>query len=199
MKLLKNAIIVLLALCATVTIKAQHIKLTDGNVAPLKDEKNINVEFTYDNMAVGKFDNEQDYISKKKEEYDKKEPGRGDSWGKAWVSDRKHEFEPKFTDLFQEHSEMVISKKPAKYTLIFHTTYTEPGYNVYVTRKNAEIDAEATIVETENRGHVIAVISIHKAPGRTFSGNDYATGDRIRECYADAGKYLGKFIVKNKK
>jgi len=199
MNLLKNTTILLFALCASASIRAQHIKLTDGSLATLKDEKNINVEYTYDKMAVGKFDNEQDYINKKKDEYNKKEPGRGDSWEKAWVSDRKHEFEPKFEDLFQEHSEMTISKKPAKYTMIFHTTFTEPGYNVYVTRKNAEIDAEVTIVETENRTHVIAVISIHKAPGRTFGGNDYATGDRIRECYADAGKYLGKFIVKNRK
>jgi hypothetical protein len=199
MKTLKNTIILLLVLFATVRIEAQRLKLTEGNLAPLKDEKSINVEFTYDNLAVGKYSNEQDYISKKKDEYNKKEPGRGDSWEKTWKSDRKYEFEPKFADLFQEYSEMVISKKPVKYTLIFHTTYTEPGYNIYISRKYAEIDAEVSIVETDNRSHVIAVISIQKAPGRTFGGNDYATGDRIRECYADAGKYLGKFIVKNKK
>ena len=85
-------------------------------------------------------------------------------------------------------------KADAKYTIIFHTTTTEPGYNIYVTRKNAEIDAEVTIVETANRKKVIAVISVKNAPGRTFGGNDYATGDRIAECYAVAGKKLGKFI-----
>jgi hypothetical protein len=199
MKLVKIASLLLVFAVACVSLNAQSIKLREGSLAPLKDEKSISVEFTYDNMAVGKFDKEQDYIDKKKEEYNKKEPGKGDSWSQAWVSDRKHEFEPNFIDLFEKHSEMLVSKKPTKYTMIFHTTFTEPGYNAYVTRKNAEIDAEVTIVETENRSNVIAVISIHKAPGRTFGGNDYATGDRIRECYADAGKYLGKFFVKNRK
>jgi len=199
MKLLKHALLFSAFATVCISSNAQHIKLREGSLAALKDEKTINVEFTYDSMAVGKFDKEQDYINKKKDEYNQKEPGRGDSWEKSWVSDRKHEFEPAFNDLFEQHSEMTISKKPAKYTMIFHTTFTEPGYNIYVTKKNAEIDADVTIVETENRSNVIAVISIHKAPGRTFGGKDYATGDRIKECYADAGKYLGKFIVKNKK
>ncbi len=82
----------------------------------------------------------------------------------------------------------------AKYTLIFHTTSTEPGYNVYVSRKNAEIDAEVTIVLTADKSKKIATISVNNAPGRTFSGYDYATGDRIVECYAVAGKKLGKHI-----
>jgi hypothetical protein len=199
MTIVKTASLLLAFAIACVTGNAQHIKLREGSLAPLKDEKTINVEFTYDSMGVGKFDKEQDYLNKKIEEYNKKEPGRGDSWSKSWVSDRKHEFEPKFIDLFEQYSEMTIAKKPAKYTMIFHTTYTEPGYNIYVTRKNAEIDAEVTIVETANRSNVVAAVSINKAPGRTFGGSDYATGDRIRECYADAGKYFGKFLVKNKK
>jgi hypothetical protein len=69
---------------------------------------------------------------------------------------------------------------------------------VYVTRKNATINAEAWIVETASQ-KVIAKISVEKVPGRTFGGNDYDTGIRITECYADAGKHLGKFIKKNSK
>ena len=88
----------------------------------------------------------------------------------------------------------MTNKSDAKYTMIFHTTSTEPGYYIYVTKKNAEIDAEVTIVETANRSNKIAVISVNNAPGRTFSGNDWATGDRISESYAVAGKKLGKFI-----
>jgi len=88
-------------------------------------------------------------------------------------------------------------KKDAKYTLIYHTIYTEPGYNIYITRKNAETDAEVMIVETANPSKVIAKLEVKNAKGRTFGGNDYASGERIAECYADAGKALGKFI-KNK-
>lgn len=188
----KSVLFIALAFFA-INATAQRIKTIEGDLSVLKAETTISIEFTYDNMSVGKFDKEADYIDKKKGEYNSKEAGRGDSWAKSWVADRKMVFEPKFIDLFEKSTDMVV-KPGAKYTMIFHTTTTEPGFNIYVTKKNAEIDAEVTIVETANRSKVIAVISVKNAPGRTFSGNDYATGDRIAECYAVAGKKLGKFI-----
>lgn len=195
MKLINKFTALLTLVFFSFNANAQHIKVMEGDVAELKNETSISVEFTYDNMSVGKFDKESDYIEKKKSEYNAKEPGRGDQWEKSWASDRKKDFEPKFIELFEKTSEMTV-KPNSKYTLIFHTTSTEPGYNIYVTRKNAKIDAEVTIVLTADRSKKIAVISINDAPGRTFSGNDYATGDRILECYAVSGKKLGKFIKK---
>ena len=182
-------------LFVTFTATAQRFKLTDGSLDALKGETSINIEFTYNDMSVGKFEHEADYIEKKKTEYNTKEPGRGDNWAKSWVADRKMVFEPKFIDLWEKTTDMAV-KPTAKYTLIFHTTTTEPGYNIYISHKNAEIDAEATIVETADRKKIIAVISVKNAPGRTFSGIDFATGDRIGECYAVSGKKLGKFIKK---
>lgn len=183
----------------SVSASAQKIKLLEGDLAPLAGETSIAVKFTYDNMSVGKFDKESDYIAKKTDDYNKKEPGRGDSWAKNWVGDRERDYEPKFVDLFEKETGWSVSrKKPAKYTLIFKTLFTEPGYNVYVTRKNASINAEAWIVESATE-KVIAKISVEKVPGRTFGGNDYDTGIRIAECYADAGKHLGKFIKKKSK
>ncbi len=196
MKILKTGVLLLFAICTSLSIKAQRIKLIEGNLGVLKNERSISEEFTYDNMRVGKFDKEDDYVSSKKEEYNKKESGRGDNWAKSWVGDRKYRFEPKFNELFEKHSEL-STKKDARYTLIFHTIFTEPGFNVGVWKKNAEIDAEVWIVETANRSNVIAKISIQKSPGRSFWGNDYDTGERLAEAYAAAGKALGKFI-KNK-
>lgn len=193
MKLLQIASVLLLATLATSVAHAQRVKLTDGKLDFLKGENSINVEFTYDNMSVGKFSKEEDYITSKKEEYNKKEPGRGDSWSKNWVSDREARYEPRFNELFQKYGEFGI-KKDAKYTLIFHTTFTEPGYNVGVWKKNAEINAEIIIVETANRGNVLAKITVQNAPGRSFWGNDYDTGERLAEAYATAGKAVGKFI-----
>jgi hypothetical protein len=179
---------------------AQKIKIIEGSLAPLANEKEINTEFTYENMSVGKFKNEADYVAKKTEEYNKKEAGRGDNWARNWVLDRKDKFEPKFNELFEQEFERKVtyaSKKPAKYTLIYKTTSTEPGFNVGVMRKNAETDAEVWIVETENRSNVIAKLTVLNALGRTFGGYDFDTGGRISECYADAGKALGKFMKKN--
>ena len=193
MKSLKKKIAIIALAFITLNVQAQRIKTVEGDLSVLKDEKSINIEFTYDNMSVGRFDKESEYIDKKKAEYNSKEPGVGDRWEKNWVGDRKSKFEPKFIELFEKSTGMTVSPD-AKYTLIFHTTSTEPGYNVYVSRKNAEIDAEVTIVLTADRSKKIATITVSNAPGRTFSGYDYATGDRIVECYAVAGKKLGKHI-----
>lgn len=193
MKLMTRFSAIIALLFVGLTTNAQRIKTTEGDLDALKSETSINIEFTYDNMSVGKFDKESEYIEKKKAEFNSKEPGKGDSWEKSWVSDRKTKFEPKFIELFEKSSGMAV-KADAKYTLIFHTTSTEPGYNVYVSKKNAEIDGQVTIVETANRSKKVAVIDIKNAPGRTFSGYDFATGDRIVECYAVAGKKLGKHI-----
>lgn len=190
-KLLALAAIALFAFSGN--LKAQKIKVLEGSIDAVKAESSINLEYTYDNMSVGKFDKEEDYIAKKKEDYNNKEAGRGDTWAKAWVDDRKNRFEPKFEELFTEYSDKSNSKK-AKYTLIFKTIFTEPGYNVGVMRKNAQINAIALIVETANPANVIAKISVDKALGRTFGGYDFDTGGRIAEAYADAGKALGKYL-----
>lgn len=172
---------------------AQRLKLTEGSLDAIQSETSLNFDFTYDNMGVGKFEKESDYVAKKTEEYNKKEAGRGDNWAKAWVDDRKDKFEPKFIQLFTEYSGKTQSAK-AKYTLIFKTTFTEPGFNVGVMRKNAVIDGEVWIVETANPSNIVAKITVDKALGRTFGGYDFDTGGRIMEAYADAGKALGKFV-----
>ena len=183
----------LFAMAIATGISAQRIKLVEGDLSALKNEEDINTEFTYDNMRVGKYDKEAEYVSDKTESLNKKEPGRGDTWAKAWVNDRIDRFEPKFTELFEKSSKMGTSKT-AKYTLIFKTLTTEPGFNIGITRKNAEINAEVLVVETANRNKVIAKATVQKAVGRTFGGYDFDTGERLSEAYADAGKALGKFV-----
>jgi hypothetical protein len=178
---------------------AQHIKIIEGHLSALKDERNINTEFTYDHMGVGKFKDEAEYVAKKKEEYNEKEPGKGDKWAKDWVDDRHDKFEPKFNELLEKESGMTAtdSKKDAKYTIIFNTNFTEPGFSAgWPVRKSAEIRGEAIIVETVNRSNVIAKISIEKAMGSPYAGFDFDTGGRIIAAYGKAGQALGKLIKK---
>jgi hypothetical protein len=188
--------IVLVSLCTSVV--AQKIKLIEGDLGPLKGQTSIKTEFKYD-MSVGKFDKEDDYIAQKKKELNEKEPDRGDSWEKNWKADRQDRFEPQFRELFSKHSEMSTTGENAKYTLIFKTVHTEPGFNVHVMSKPAYIDAEAWIVEAQDPNKVIAKITITKALGRDVFGFDYETGLRLQEAYAKAGKELGGFIRKNAK
>lgn len=183
----------MLSIAISLGTNAQRIKLIEGELSVLKNEQKINTEFTYDNMRVGKYNKEADYITDKTASLNKKEAGRGDTWAKAWVSDRKDRFEPKFNELFEKSSSMTLSKD-AKYTLIFKTITTEPGFNIGITRKNAEINGELWIVETANRDKVISKATVQKALGRTFGGYDFDTGERLSEAYADAGKAIGKYI-----
>lgn len=198
MKIVKAGAAVLLMCSISLVSFAQKLKLVEGDLKSLAGQQEINTEFDYSQMKVGKFDREEDYVSKKKEEYNKKEAGKGDSWAKAWVDDRSNRFEPKFNELFAKSSGITSgTSKNSKYTMIVKTTFTEPGYNIGVWRGNAEINAEITIVETADRKKVVAKIKMDKALGRTFGGYDFDTGLRIGEAYADGGKALGKFI-KNK-
>jgi hypothetical protein len=182
-------------LAFTTTTNAQKIRLVSGDISALKDETLLNFKFTYNNMSVGRYKDEADYIAKKTEDYNKKEEGRGDEWAKKWVGDREEFFEPKFIDLFEKFA-LTNRDKKAKYTLIFNTYMSEPGYNIMISRKNAEISGEASFVETANPTKVLAVVTVERAPGRTFGGYDYDTGTRLAEAYADAGKALAKFIKK---
>lgn len=100
----KIAAVVLLATIGLPAV-AQKIKLVDGDLFALKNEKQLNVAFTYDQLKVGKFDNEADYVQKKTTEYNQKEAGKGDTWAKAWKNDRKDRFEPSFVSLFNENSD----------------------------------------------------------------------------------------------
>lgn len=198
MKCIKACAVVISMVCLSVSSYAQRVRLVEGDVAFLKNEKKINAEFTYEHMSVGKYSSEAEYVAKKTEDYNKKEPGKGDRWAKDWVSDRHSRYEPKFIDLFERETDITVTSgtKDAKYTMIYKTTTMEPGYNIYISRKNAETDAEVWIVEAANPSKVLAKITVDNAKGRTFGGNDYDTGERLSECYADAGKYLGKFLKK---
>lgn len=193
----KTAVIAAIALSSAYMAEAQKIKLTEGSLSALKGQTEINTVYEYDHIKVGEFDNEDDYIQKKKDEYNKKESGRGDTWAAAWKNDRATRYEPRFEELFTDNAGIKAGKFPqAKYTLIFKTTFVEPGFNVGVARKNAYINGEIWIVETADHSKVIAKSTVEKAPGRIAMGFDFDNGTRIGEAYAATGKVFGRQVKK---
>ena len=195
MKFIKKVAPFLFFAFVVTNLSAQKIKIVEGDLSSLKGETGINVEYVYDGMSVGKFATEKEYVDTKVSDYNAKKPGKGDAWAKAWVADRTTRFQSSFKELFEEYSGMSI-RPASKYTLIFKTTSTEPGYNIYISRKNAEISGEAWLVLTSDKTKKLAVITVYRSPGRTFGGDDYDSGLRISESYACAGKHLGKFMKK---
>jgi hypothetical protein len=193
MKLIRLTIALCSVAFLSLNTQAQKVRLIEGDLSALKGNVQFNLQFAYDDMRVGKYDKEADYVAAKTQEYNRKTSGRGDTWAKEWVSDRHNRYEPKFTQLFEKEASFTVTEK-GPYTIIFKTLKTEPGYDAVVKRKNAEISGEAWIVETANPSHVIAKLSVANAPGDVAWGNDYDTGARLAESYATAGRGIAKFL-----
>lgn len=197
---MKNLFLTIAVACMLpVALNAQKLKLTKGNLAPLKAEKEMMIEFDYSSFSVGKFKNEADYKAKKIQEYNEKEAGRGDSWSESWERDKEVRYQDKFIALFNKGSQYPQVSKTAdnaKYKLIVVTTFIEPGFNVGVAKKPASANMIARIVETDNPSNVVAEVTITGAPGSQAMGFDYDTGTRISECYAISAKRLAALMNK---
>src|ERR1700758_5102854 len=68
----------------------------------LKGQKDLNIQYSFDKMTVGNAGLEADYVSSKKEEYNKKEAGKGDKVDQSWKSPPTRVFEPKFETLLNK-------------------------------------------------------------------------------------------------
>ena len=193
---LKSTIICCVAVCMTTAGFAQKIKVTSGDLDFLKGQNTLNVEYTYDNMAVGKFDTEDEYVEKKVTELNDKEAGKGDEWHKNWLKDREERYKPKFEELMNkglEDNNLKVGDYPdAEYTMIVATTFTEPGFNVGVVRKSASVDYEISFVKTGTEA-AIAEMTLTGSPGSGGMGYDFDSGFRIQESYAKAGKELAAY------
>jgi len=177
-------------------------KLASGDAHVLKGQSVINLQYDYSNMAVGKFKSADDYVADRVADMNKKKPGDGDRWAEAWKNDRTSRFQPMFEKNLNARLEKfgVTGKQnatDAKYTLIVKTIFTEPGYNIGISRMNAWIKMEVNLVETANPGSVLAKIMMKREDSKNMMGYDYDTGGRIQSAYDNAGEDLGSFLVKN--
>ena len=195
MKFFKQLLMMFSLLFCFILSNGQSVDLASGDLAVLKGEKSINIAFTYDKMSVGEYSREQDYVKYKVDESNKKEAGSGEKWAQEWIADRKLRFEPKFIEIFSKFSDLTYDST-AKYTLVFNTSSTEPGYQIAIKKKPAEIEGTAMIVETANKAKKVAVISVEKGGSGMFKGAAFDSGSRITEAYAGVGKKLGLMVKK---
>lgn len=185
---------------------AQKMTVKKGDFKFLSGEKDINVEFVYDNLKLMKENlTDEQYVAERKADLNEKARGNGDSWEQKWYSSRELSYEPKFLELVN----IVLSKKKkdvsfqknlnnAKYTLIVEAVWIYPGYNVVMAKKGAKVTTVLRFVETANRNNVLLEIYSENAPGDVFGGS-FSNEDRIREGYAKTGKSLAGLILKNVK
>ena len=198
MKKIKFCLVLAGILFGSLTGFGQEVDITKGDLSILKGETTINIELTYEKMAVGDFSKEADYIKKRTEELDTKEPGTGDKWAAEWEEQKKNYFGDKFILGFTKQNKMTYSKD-AKYTLIFNTKALEPGYQVGVSKRNAGVDGTVTLVETAKRDKKLAVLFVERAPETKWRGAAFDAKSRIGDAYYMDGQKVGKFIEKNNK
>lgn len=167
--------------------------LISGNLDFLLGAKQINAEFTYDEMAVGKYKLESQFIEAKVTELNSQKPGKGDKWLAKWNDEKTRLNEPNFLKLLNKYlaKNKITAKKEnpgCKYTMVVKTKFYEKGWDSYVTiaSQSSEIRLEIIFYETQNRDKELAKMSV----------NAYGSGGAVYSAYATAGKITGKEIYK---
>jgi hypothetical protein len=183
------------AMLVSMTMMSQDMDVVKGDFNFLKDQKEINVEFTYDNLKLLK-ENKSDaeYVSERVADLNGKAKGSGESWKKKWYSSRDLLAN---VVLSKEGKDVVFQEeaKQAKYTLIVDAVWIYPGYNVVMAKKGAKVSTVLRFVETGNKKNVVLEIKSDEAPGDVFGGS-FSNEDRIGEGYAKTGKSLAKMLLK---
>lgn len=198
MKKLKCSVTLILSMITMTAFGSGKAKLVAGNLTALAG-KTIAIEYVYAGMTVGTYTAESDYLLQKKTVYNRQEPGSGDKWEAAWKTDRLMKFESTFLLSLAENvaSTGIEFGTSGVYKMIVKTTYTEPGYNIGVSRAYAVINT--TYIFKDPSGKELATIVIKGAMGTCFGANDLDTGQRIASAYAVSGKILGQFIRQSMK
>ncbi len=199
---MKKQLTIILILFCTSLIHSQKMKVVKGGFDFIKGQKEINVEFVYNNMKILKknLTNDQ-YVKERYADLESKGRGKGKAWKKSWVASREIIYAPKFLELMNRY---LYEKKgisfeedlpEAKYTLIVETVWIYPGWNAAVMRQPAKVSTLLKFVETANRDNVLLEITSTKAPGNRFGGT-FSNEDRLGEGYAKTGKTLAKLMMK---
>ncbi|MBJ2173130.1 hypothetical protein JBL43_02695 [Aureibaculum sp. A20] len=198
---MKKIAIVLAFLLTASVIHSQKIKIEAGNFDFIKGQKEINVEFVYDNMTLMKEKMTNDeYVAKRSADLEGKSKGKGKVWEKKWNSSNEFIWNPKFLELInkyldKEGVDFEEGLSDAKYTLIVETVWLYPGWDAGIMKQKAKVTTNLKFVETSNRDNVLVEVSSKDAPGDQW-GNNYSNESRLGEGYAKTGKTLAKLILK---
>ncbi|MDB2462697.1 hypothetical protein N9W61_01160 [Algibacter sp.] len=191
-----------IAFLFTSFIFAQKMKVVDGNFDFIKDQKQINVEFNYDNLKLFKKNLTNDeYVKERFDDLESKGKGKGKTWKKSWEASREIIYAPKFLELMNRdlYEEKGITFEEgltdAQYTLIVDVVWMYPGWNAAVMRQPAKLSTVLKFVETANKDNIVLEITSKDAPGNRFGGT-FSNEDRIGEGFAKTGKTLSKLIMK---
>ncbi|MGC3944775.1 MAG: hypothetical protein QM762_09660 [Chryseolinea sp.] len=194
-----TALIFSLLTITFITTSAQKIKVVEGNLSILKGIKSYDIRFQYDSIIIGTKTSEDDYLAKKKADWNKREAGKGDQFVAMWYDDRKKRYEPEFIKNFEEIGELKLGDKDSKYTILMKSQSLEAGYDVFAWDSAPNINGELWIVESANESKVIVKLSFDQMAGKYNSYYDFDITRKIASAYTKAGKSLGFYVKRGTK
>ena len=199
MNVLFKSFLISFVMLINTNVYAQKIKVSTGNLNFLKGQKVLNVIYSYENMGIGRYDLEEDYVMDKVIAYNDSEPGKGDEWLKNWTNAKEEIFGLTFKESFNAALEKVdifiADDAAAMYTLVLKTTFIEPGFDVGVMSKKANARYEVIFIKNEDK-KVVATMNIFAFDPESRIGYDFNAISRIQKVYAKTGTGLGEFLIK---
>ena len=193
MKNFKIICLFVLTALSTSSFAGTLFVVSGGSLSTIKGQK-VNVTFTYDNMLVGKM-NEEEYLRTRAADRDEKEKGSGAKWIAAWKADRATKFEPKFIEYFNKYSAKnggttLGKSSSAKYTMVVNTDVTEVG-SIVGFASDPFVKLTMTITETSGGKEVMKIVT-----ERIYGSKAFDVGSSIQSSYLVAGMKFAKFMIK---
>jgi hypothetical protein len=181
------AILIVSLFCAF-EASAQRVEPDSGSLEFFKDVKNIQVEFIYEGMGVGKYKTEQEFIDHKTSDCSEK---KGQKWLASWNLEKTKMYQPAFMKSINKQFKKAGIQAGENYTdtpyrMVVQTTFFEKGFAGYgLITMASQIDLVIRIYSQKDPGHPLSVIKLTEVGG---SGGSPGTA------YAYAGKILGHKI-----
>lgn len=159
--------------------------------------KRVKISFRYDAMLVADHLSENDFLIKTKEEYNKSDYEKGDTWIKDWFGSRKTIYEPKFKkklkSLTSPSSIVFVEDSNFDYQFIVYTTKIDMGPEDPLVQTMFLIDAKIVI---ENRdGVALGFVLCNFVPGRCYGNAIWTDFEAIGDCYAKLAKEFYNLVL----
>jgi hypothetical protein len=163
---------------------------------PFKGKK-VKISFRYDALQVADHLSENDFLNKTKEEYNRSDYEKGDTWIKDWFGSRKSIYEPKFEkklkSLSPPSSILFVEDSNFDYQFIVYTTKIDMGPEDPLVQTMFLIDAKIVI---ENReGVALGFVLFNFVPGRCYGNAMWDDFEAIGDCYAKLAKEFYNLVL----
>lgn len=187
-----------LAISFSLLLYAQQVVLVSGDLKFLDRETELLIKYDYDDMAVGKYDKELDYVEEVVNNKNKEKPGRGDEWCEDWFNNRTEKFNPAFESALNKKLKkrgIVIGSifEDAIYTLVIKIVKMEPGYTYFQNEESPSISVKFIFVESDNPENELAQIVMPICRGPYGSRLE----DKLKLAYTRCGTALGEYLIEH--